>query len=1265
MKTTNFMTTRIFTLALAAFAAILIAGGMHISAKAGYFDTAMNATDFFGQFISSENAPTNPDAAGIGVFDWSGGDGNDANWTSNDNWAGVLGAGPGDDLIFPDSAVRKTNTNDFAANTEFSSLTFTGSDYVISGNQISLTNGIVTNPGSSPVPIFNPNILMTASQTFNSIASGLNVTLNGIVNLQSFNLTLTGAGHHQFNGQIAATTGDLFKQGNGTVFLNGNSPNAPQLHVNDGMAQINGAAVWNDSADVDAGATLYVAGDIGNVTLFGGRLISFGTTGTVGAVSISSSGGTIAPGTVPAITSILTSTGAVTNSGAGLATFEFDINGTIAGSQHDRFTSTGGDIILGGANLDLSLGFTPTIGQTFSILTTSGAGNTISGQFAQGGVIVADGQAFAITYNSTSVVLTSLGTSPRLIWDGGGATNNWSEAANWNPNVVPFDGVDLIFPTGVPADSLDNTNNITGLDVGSIAINGVEYRISGNAIALSNGITVNAPAGNQSSFFPAITLTTQAQTFNNTGATGLAIFGTLNLNGFALTVDGTNNISLVQIVSGSGGITKNGIGRLELGGSGNSNTYTGVTTVNNGTLRLNHTNALGATGAGNNTVVANGGSLQIQNGVNTPEAVSLNGNGFGGTGALLSGNCNSPDCSISGAITLTGPSTVNVSNGATLRLSGVISGGFGLTKIGTGTLVLGATNSYSGTTTVNAGTLLANGFNTSPMVLAGGTLGGSGNAGSSLSATGGTIAPGNSPGFLSIGGGSHNMTLNAATTLNIEIGGTTSGTQHDQLRGISAGATGTVNLGGAALTGSLINGFVPTAGQQFTIVSLAGGSLTGQFEQGNSITFGGRAFRITYNASSVVLTALPSISGTVTYGNAIGAPSPRFVSNVTITGSGSPNVSTTTDAPGATAGQYSLSGFGSGSYTVTPTKTGGVNGAISSFDAARIAQHSAGPPFTPLTGNQLVVADVSGNSSVTSFDAGMIAKFVAGPPFTAPGIGTTATWRFNPANKNYASVTNDITGEDYSALLMGEVSGNWQNTGARPVGGGPLALGSGPERSASVIAPHIVTPTDREVIIPVNVEQIASKEIIAYEFDLRYDPSVIQPQKEPIELKGTVSDNLSYAVNAEEPGLLRVAVYGATAIDSDGVLLNLGFTAIGAPGSVSPLTWERLMFNEGDPQAVAADGQVEISKGDPNQAEISGHVLTAMGQGVANARVTLTDTTGKSRSIISNGFGLYRFGDLQVGQTFTISVESRRYAFTPLTVSVTGQQISVDLISEP
>jgi hypothetical protein len=308
------------------------------------------------------------------------------------------------------------------------------------------------------------------------------------------------------------------------------------------------------------------------------------------------------------------------------------------------------------------------------------------------------------------------------------------------------------------------------------------------------------------------------------------------------------------------------------------------------------------------------------------------------------------------------------------------------------------------------------------------------------------------------------------------------------------------------------------------------------------------------------------ISGTVTYSNAIGnPPAPRFVSNVQMTGVGSPPVIAITAFP---SGTYSLTGFGAGSYT--PTKTGGVNGSISSFDAARIAQHSAGPPNPQLTGNQLVVADVSNSGTVSSFDAGMIAKFVAGPPYTAPGIGATASWRFNPTNRVYASVVSSVTAQDYGALLMGEVTGNWTDNGTRPA--------NGIERSTAVAAPSLVASANKEVVIPVTVEGVANKDVIAYEFDLRYDPSVIQPQGDPVDLVGTASRGLTAVTNVIEPGLLRVVVYGPTPISENGLLLNLRFTAVGTPGSVSPLTWERIMFNEDADGTMVTDGSVVLSQ---------------------------------------------------------------------------------------
>lgn len=307
-------------------------------------------------------------------------------------------------------------------------------------------------------------------------------------------------------------------------------------------------------------------------------------------------------------------------------------------------------------------------------------------------------------------------------------------------------------------------------------------------------------------------------------------------------------------------------------------------------------------------------------------------------------------------------------------------------------------------------------------------------------------------------------------------------------------------------------------------------------------------------------TILPVISGTITYGNPIGAPATRFVPNVAVNGAGSPPVSVFTDS----VGTYSLTGFGPGSYTVTPSKSGGLNGAVSSFDAARISQFvSASVTLNP---TQQIVAEVSGNGSISSFDAALIASFTVGN-----AGASTGNWRFIPVSRTYPSVTSDINGEDYSALLMGEVTGNWTNSGGR------MSSGSGPETAITVNTSTTVTQTGTDITIPVTIDGAAGKDIISYEFDLRYDPLVIAPQSNPVELADTVSRGLTAVTNISEPGLLRVAVYGPIPIENDGLLLNLRFQGVGTLGSVSLLKWERILFNDGVSQVMAADGRIGIS----------------------------------------------------------------------------------------
>jgi hypothetical protein len=347
----------------------------------------------------------------------------------------------------------------------------------------------------------------------------------------------------------------------------------------------------------------------------------------------------------------------------------------------------------------------------------------------------------------------------------------------------------------------------------------------------------------------------------------------------------------------------------------------------------------------------------------------------------------------------------------------------------------------------------------------------------------------------------------------------------------------------------------------------------------------------TATATNTPTPATVSISGTVTYGNA--AAPPKYISNVLVSGAGSTNVMTATGAPGPNAGQYLLTGFASGAYTVSLSKTTGQN-SITSNDAARIAQHVAGISILT-TNDQKVSADVTGNNAISSQDAAKIAQFVAGLPSSPPNL--TSVWEFylppgptfpvgsSPTSRTYPAVTGSFTGEDYIGLLIGEVTGNWVPGAARPAGtveSGKWKMESeetavGPEKGIGLELSAGISGTGKEIIVPVAVNNIANKGVISYEFDLRYDPSVLQPAAEPVKTSGTTSRALSVVTNAGEPGLLRVVVYGAVPIGEDGVLLNLRFTVIGAAGAVSQLSFERIMFNEGEPRVAVTGGQVEIA----------------------------------------------------------------------------------------
>ena len=60
---------------------------------------------------------------------------------------------------------------------------------------------------------------------------------------------------------------------------------------------------------------------------------------------------------------------------------------------------------------------------------------------------------------------------------------------------------------------------------------------------------------------------------------------------------------------------------------------------------------------------------------------------------------------------------------------------------------------------------------------------------------------------------------------------------------------------------------------------------------------------------------------------------------------------------------------------------------------------------------------------------------------------------------------------------------------------------------------------------------------------------------------------------------------------------------------------------------------------------VTGRVLESAGRGISQARVILTDSEGNIRNVSTNGFGYFQFESLKAGETFIVSVSSRRHTF--------------------
>ncbi len=791
---------------------------------------------------------------------------------------GTLTAGVDGAIATGTLTMASGTTFDLGTHTASSSgLTLTGSTIANVGTLTLGTGGITTNADAAASTISSGTLALGTSARSFTIADGAaasDLTISSNLTGSS-TLTKAGAGTLTLTGTNSGTdpvtslptgfTGGFTMTGGTAVAANSTALGSGTITFANGTLQGNGTALtFTNSVQIGTGSTATSSTIAGSTDItFNGNWQQAGA--TANTLTISNSGATTLNGSQLDLTAATTNR-TLSIAGAGNLTINSVIknsNATGLGSLSQTGTGT---LTLAGVN---TYGGTTTVSNGKLLLSGSGTlGATTAGLTVNGGLLDLNGTTQTVAnFTGTGGTVANNATGTAVVFTIGSGNGTGGNFAGVIADHTTGTGTLALTKTGTGTITLAAANTYTG----GTAINGGTLALGATgALGTTGNITFG---GGTLQYSSGNTVDHSARIANS----GSAI--SIDTNGQTVTYAG------ILASTNTGGLTKKGLGTLELAGV---NTYTGVTTVQNGTLRAGASDSLSdLTDLIIDAIAASTTAIFDLNGNNdTIRSVTFGGvnatststsNLLTGVGTLTLGGdvtydaTNNPlGSTFSGLLALGASRSFNIgdsSNAATdLTVSAAISGsGFGLTKTGAGTLSLTGNSTYTGGATVSAGTLVAgsnNALGTGTATVSGGslsvssgitlnnnislgssgtlsgggtaalagTLNGTGTLAGTLTVnSGGVIAPGNSAGTLN---NSSALTFNSGSIYSWELSArstASAGTNYDQILN-----TGAITLNSGALIALSLGSFAPdsdpfwTTNQVWTIItSSGGGTITG------------------------------------------------------------------------------------------------------------------------------------------------------------------------------------------------------------------------------------------------------------------------------------------------------------------------------------------------------------------------------------------------------------------------------------------------------
>jgi CSLREA domain-containing protein len=395
----------------------------------------------------------------------------------------------------------------------------------------------------------------------------------------------------------------------------------------------------------------------------------------------------------------------------------------------------------------------------------------------------------------------------------------------------------------------------------------------------------------------------------------------------------------------------------------------------------------------------------------------------------------------------------------------------------------------------------------------------------------------------------------------------------------------------------------------------------------------------------------PLISGHVDYCITPSANVPGVTINVT----GSQVTSTTTGS----GGNYSINLTEGGTYTLTPTKTAlaPLAPGIDTADVVGAQRHFLG--LATLSECALTAADADKDSAVDTVDVIAIQRFFLG---SNTGTAHVGEWQFKPASLSYSNLATSQTGQNYDALVVGDLTGDVTPTIANPDGGNSTA----PDRVAPSTVATVSLPIDSigtnvtNFTLAVTTSNIsAADNLVGFQGDFTFDSSVVTFQGTPASPAGLTATNWNVSGNILGAGTiktLRLSAFSntSTPLQGSGTLFNLNFTRVSnSAGANTPLTWAAAPNNfvfidtslaKQAPGSTPA-GSITIVGPTAANGNISGQVVDSNNEPVEGAAVRMSGT--QNRLTVTDAAGNYRFDNVETNGFYTVVPSRANFSFSP------------------